>query len=64
MLLGYLLSVTALVTVAGKMGDLFGKSTVIKIGLFIFGLASLLCGYVQQDVFLLLIGISTLPQCR
>jgi EmrB/QacA subfamily drug resistance transporter len=41
---GYLLSLAALLLVAGSLADLFGRRRVFVVGLGIFGLASLACG--------------------
>jgi EmrB/QacA subfamily drug resistance transporter len=41
---GYLLSLSALLLVAGSLADLFGRRRVFVLGLGLFGLASLACG--------------------
>ncbi len=41
---GYLLSLSALLLVAGSLADLFGRRRVFVFGLGLFGLASLACG--------------------
>ncbi|MFB9906082.1 MFS transporter [Allokutzneria oryzae] len=41
---GYLLSLAALILVAGSLGDIFGRRRVFVVGTIWFGLASLLCG--------------------
>lgn len=43
--LAYLLSVTASIVVAGRLGDLFGHGRTLIAGLFIFTLASLACAF-------------------
>ncbi|MET0589806.1 MAG: MFS transporter [Naasia sp.] len=40
---GYLLSLSALILVAGSLSDLFGRSRVLAAGLILFGIASVLC---------------------
>jgi EmrB/QacA subfamily drug resistance transporter len=41
---GYLLSLAALVLVAGSLGDTYGRRRVFLVGVVWFGLASMLCG--------------------
>lgn len=41
---GYLLSLSALILIAGSLGDRYGRRKVFLIGVVWFGLASLLCG--------------------
>ncbi|HEV2414311.1 MAG TPA: DHA2 family efflux MFS transporter permease subunit [Candidatus Dormibacteraeota bacterium] len=45
----YLLVYTVLLITAGRLGDLFGQRTLFAIGLFIFTLASALCGLAQNS---------------
>jgi MFS family permease len=40
---GYLLSLGALILVAGALSDLFGRVRILRLGLLVFGAASLLC---------------------
>jgi MFS family permease len=40
---GYLLSLGALILVAGALSDLFGRARILRIGLLLFGAASLGC---------------------
>src|SRR5215472_4362310 len=44
----YLLVYTVLLITAGRLGDLYGQRTLFAIGLFIFTLASALCGLSQN----------------
>lgn len=43
--LAYLLAVTALIVSAGRLGDLTGRRRLLLAGIFLFTLASLLCGF-------------------
>ena len=45
----YLLVYTVLLITAGRLGDLYGQRTLFAIGLFIFTLASALCGLAQNS---------------
>ncbi|MDN5307980.1 MAG: hypothetical protein PWP16_1343, partial [Eubacteriaceae bacterium] len=40
----YLITVSALILIFGRLGDLLGKSRVFKFGIVIFTFGSLLCG--------------------
>ncbi|PQZ93057.1 MFS transporter [Arthrobacter sp. MYb227] len=40
---GYLLSLGALILVAGSLSDIFGRVKILRTGLLLFGIASLLC---------------------
>jgi len=40
----YLLTLTATVVLAGRLGDLFGRKQVLVVGLVVFAVGSLLCG--------------------
>lgn len=40
---GYLLSLGALILVAGSLSDIFGRVRILRVGLVLFGVASLLC---------------------
>jgi EmrB/QacA subfamily drug resistance transporter len=50
---GYLLSLSALILVAGSFSDLFGRSRVLAAGLLLFGLASVLCALAPTSGFLI-----------
>lgn len=54
---GYLLSLAALVLVAGVFGDLFGRRKVYLIGVGLFGVASLLCGLTPNITLLVIARI-------
>ena len=43
--LAYLLAVTALIVSLGRLGDLTGRRRLLLIGIFLFTLASILCGF-------------------
>ena len=45
----YLISFGGLLLLAGRLGDLFGRRTVLLIGLGVFTVASLLCGLAQSQ---------------
>jgi EmrB/QacA subfamily drug resistance transporter len=45
----YLLVYTVLLITAGRLGDLFGQRNLFAIGLFVFTLASALCGVAQNS---------------
>ena len=61
-MLSFLLAVTVMLLVAGRLSDLLGHRQVFVAGYFLFGLTSLLCGLAQDFFFLvaarLLQGIS------
>ena len=42
--LAYLLSITALIVSAGRLGDLIGRRRLLLAGIFLFSVASVLCG--------------------
>lgn len=42
--LAYLLSITALIVSAGRLGDLMGRRRLLLAGIFLFSVASVLCG--------------------
>ncbi|HEV2780730.1 MAG TPA: MFS transporter [Actinophytocola sp.] len=44
---GYMLSLAALILIAGSLGDRYGRRKVFQIGVIWFGLASVLCGVAQ-----------------
>ncbi|HEU5471732.1 MAG TPA: MFS transporter [Actinophytocola sp.] len=48
MLDGYMLSLAALILIAGSLGDRYGRRRVFVIGVVWFGLASVLCGAAQS----------------
>lgn len=50
---GYLLTLGALILVAGAISDAFGRLTVLRTGLLLFGLASLLCAVAPTGVVLI-----------
>lgn len=49
---GYLLSLAALVLIAGSLGDRFGTRRVFQLGVVWFGVASVLCGLAQSTEML------------
>ena len=44
----YALMLSALILVGGSLGDLFGRKKIFSIGVFVFGVASVLCGIAQD----------------
>ncbi|WP_162242897.1 MFS transporter [Leifsonia sp. Root112D2] len=48
----YLVTLGALILVAGSLSDVFGRQRVLRVGLVWFGLASLLCAVAPTGVFL------------
>jgi EmrB/QacA subfamily drug resistance transporter len=54
---GYLLSLAALVLVAGAFGDRYGRRRVYLIGIALFGAASLLCGLTPDTTLLVVARI-------
>ena len=52
---GYLLTLGALILVAGAISDTFGRLTVLRTGLVVFGVASLVCA-VAPDGVVLVVG--------
>ena len=59
--LAYLLVLTALITVAGRLGDLIGKKNLYLAGVAIFTIASLLCGVSNSAaLFILFRGLQGL----
>ncbi len=48
----YMLVLAGLAAVAGKLGDLFGHKRFVILGLLIFGLASVACGFAQSNAWL------------
>jgi EmrB/QacA subfamily drug resistance transporter len=51
---GYLLSLGALILVAGSLSDTFGRVRVLRAGLIWFGITSLACGLAPGGVFLVI----------
>ena len=51
--LAYLLAITALIVVAGRLGDLFGRRRLLVAGIVLFTLASLACGLASSLATLL-----------
>src|SRR5690348_6712604 len=49
----YLLTLSALILIAGSLSDLFGRKRVFVAGLLGFGLASLLCAFAPGAAFLI-----------
>ncbi|HEX7368414.1 MAG TPA: MFS transporter [Candidatus Saccharimonadales bacterium] len=49
---GYLLTLGALILVAGSLSDVFGRKRILQIGLWWFGIASLLCAVAPNGAFL------------
>jgi len=52
--LAYLLVLTALITAAGRLGDIVGKKKLYLAGIAIFTIASLLCGISNSAIFFIL----------
>lgn len=53
--LAYLLAITTLIVSVGRLGDLMGRRTLLLVGIFLFTLASALCGLVSS-LWLLIAG--------
>ncbi|WP_281613419.1 MFS transporter [Flammeovirga sp. SubArs3] len=51
---GYMLFLSSLLMVGGALGDLYGRNKIFQIGLVIFALASLSCGFAVNPMHLLL----------
>lgn len=49
----YLITLGALILVAGSLSDLFGRVTIIRVGLWGFGVTSVLCAAAPTDLFLI-----------
>ncbi|MCU1414343.1 MAG: transporter [Microbacteriaceae bacterium] len=50
----YTLTLGALILVAGSLSDLFGRIVVLRVGLILFGIASLLCTFAPTAEFLII----------
>ena len=50
----YLLSFSVFLIIASKIADQFGRKKILIIGLFIFGISSLLCGIGNSFIFLII----------
>ncbi|MDU4752641.1 MAG: MFS transporter, partial [Clostridium butyricum] len=50
----YLVVISAVILIFGRLGDMFGKTTVFKIGLSLFTLGSFLCGITSSFNILIL----------
>ncbi|MDN5286198.1 MAG: transporter [Mucilaginibacter sp.] len=53
MVLSYMLALTALIAGAGRLGDIFGKKNLYLLGITIFTLASLACGFASNSFILI-----------
>jgi len=51
---GYLLTLGALILVAGSFSDLFGRNRMLRLGLIWFGVTSLLCALAPNGTFLVI----------
>jgi MFS family permease len=51
---GYAITLGALMLIAGSLSDLFGRQKIMKLGLIIFGVASLLCALSPSSLWLIL----------
>ncbi|MCW1249392.1 MFS transporter [Acaricomes phytoseiuli] len=54
---GYLLTLGALILVAGSLSDLFGRLRILSAGLIGFAITSVLCGLATSELFLILARI-------
>lgn len=50
----YLIVISAVILIFGRLGDMFGKTTVFKIGLLLFTIGSFLCGITSSFSILIL----------
>ena len=50
---GYLLTITAFVVTAGRLGDMFGRKRLFLVGLALFGLGSVLAGAANDELTLI-----------
>ena len=55
----YIVVISAVILIFGRLGDMFGKTKIFKVGLSLFTLGSLLCGITSS--FKVLIVYSLLP---
>ncbi|MGN0144726.1 MAG: MFS transporter [Clostridium sp.] len=53
----YLITISAIILIFGRLGDMFGKTTVFKIGLLMFTFGSFLCGITNSFNVLILARI-------
>jgi len=51
---GYMLSIGALMVMAGRLADIFGRRLIFVIGLAIFGIVSLVCGTAPDELYLII----------
>ena len=51
---GYMLSIGALMVMAGRLAEIFGRRLIIVIGLAIFGIVSLVCGTAPDELYLII----------
>ncbi len=49
---GYLITLGAFILIAGSLSDSYGRLRVMRIGLYGFGITSLLCAFAPTDLFL------------
>jgi len=49
---GYLVTLGSLILIAGSLSDVFGRKRVLYVGLYGFGITSLLCAFAPSGVFL------------
>ena len=49
---GYLVTLGSLILIAGSLSDVFGRQRIMMVGLFGFGVTSLLCAFAPSGVFL------------
>ncbi len=49
----YMLTLSALILVGGSLGDIFGRKRVFMIGIVLFTLASVMCGFANSPDFLI-----------
>lgn len=49
----YLVTISAVILIFGRLGDMFGKTKIFKIGLLLFTIGSLLCGITNSFILLI-----------